>query len=155
MESIRNLCILNFISKESPKYSIVSKLSAVLCTFKKYFCAVDDTYSDVVSEGNNRAFKKINALLLPLFCQQTLLSTSKRVFYLFIMLFCPLQFFQQIAQVTFKWNVVFPWLQLIIKMLIVDGVLLQHYTVSCQQVRQSICCHCAININLVFVLEKK
>lgn len=69
------------------------------------------------------------------------------------MLFGPLQFLREVAQVTFKRNVVFPRLQLVIKMLVIDGVLLQHYAVPCQQIRQSVRSNCAVNIDLVFILQ--
>lgn len=70
------------------------------------------------------------------------------------MIFCPLKFFQQIAQVAFNWNVVFPGLQLIVKVFIVDGVLLQHNTVTNQEIGQAIRCYSAIDIYLILMLQK-
>lgn len=46
----------------------------------------------------------------------------------------------------------FPGLQLVIKVLVVDGVLLQHDTVANKQVRQAIRRDGAVNVYLILML---
>lgn len=64
----------------------------------------------------------------------------------------PLDLFQQVSEVSSDGDVVLPGNQLLVEMLIVDGILLQHNAVACQQVRQSIRSHCAVYVYLVLVL---
>ena len=46
--------------------------------------------------------------------------------YLSIMIPSPLNFLQQVTQIMFEWNVVFPWRQAFVEVFIVLRVLLQY-----------------------------
>lgn len=55
--------------------------------------------------------------------------------YLLIMVSSPLDLLQQVTEVSFKGDVVHPRLELLVKVLVIDGVVFQHHTVSGKQIR--------------------
>lgn len=68
------------------------------------------------------------------------------------MIACPLDLVQQVSQVRSYRDVVLPRSELAVEMFIVSGILLEDNTVSGQQVRKSVRCHCAVNVYLILVL---
>ena len=74
--------------------------------------------------------------------------------HIFIMVLCPLYFFQQVTEVTLEGNIVFIGLQLLVEVFIVRGVLLQYQGVTRQKVRKAIRCHSAIYAHLILVLHR-
>lgn len=82
-----------------------------------------------------------------------LATAAGHMFHLFIMATSPPDFFQQVSEVCPDWDVVLPWPELIVEMLIVAGILLENHAVPCQQVGKSVRGYGAIDVNLVFVLE--
>lgn len=75
--------------------------------------------------------------------------------YLGIMIFCPLQLLQQVAQVAFDRNVVLPGLQFVVKVFVVDGVLLENHAVAYQEVGQAVGGHGTVDVYLILVLQSK
>lgn len=72
-----------------------------------------------------------------------------------IMTLCPLYFLQKITEVSFEWNIVFPWQQAFVKVLIVLRLLLENNRIPSNQVWESISCNCAIDVNLILALQHK
>lgn len=82
----------------------------------------------------------------------TTATAAKHIFHLFVMATSPPDLFQQVSEVRPDREVVLPWPELIVEMLIVARILLENHAVPCQQVGKSVRSHGAINVNLVFVL---
>ena len=55
--------------------------------------------------------------------------------HLFIVILGPLYLLQQITEVPLKGDVMLVWLQLLVEVLVIRGVLLQDESAPCQQVR--------------------
>lgn len=77
------------------------------------------------------------------------------VMYLLIMVSSPLDLLQKVTEISFEGDVVHPRLELLVKVLIIDGVMFEHHTVSCKQIRQPVRCYCPVNIYLVLILLKE
>lgn len=80
-------------------------------------------------------------------------TAAQHIFHLFIMATSPPDLFQQVSKVRPDWEVVLPWPELVVEMLIVARILLENHAIPRQQVGKSVRSHGAINVNLVFVLR--
>ena len=59
-----------------------------------------------------------------------------------------------VFEIAFDGDVMDPWLQVFVEVLVISGFLLQNDGASRQQVRKSVSCHGSIHVDLVLVLGR-
>lgn len=71
----------------------------------------------------------------------------------FVVSLCPFYHLNQVAEVCLDRNIMHSRFEVTIKVLIVFGILLEHYSIAGQKVGEAICCYCTIYVQLVLVLK--